>query len=233
MTQVVSLYEALGKVRDPRSSQGRRYPLQAVLSLTVVAMLSGARSLYAIAQFGRDHGQEFAKALGFEKGDTPCCSSLHYLFKAISVKRFEKSVHQWIRGRRKVAGWEAVSVDGKELRGTQGHELPGVRELAAYAHEARSAIGQMTVKSSTNEHKAALELLDILPLEGKVVVGDAAFCQRDLSRKVLKKRGDYLWAVKANQESLMGDIIAAFDDEGVSPSGAQALGGRAADRHAA
>lgn len=233
MVEVVSLWEALGKVRDPRSPLGRRYPLQAVLSLTVVAMLSGARSLYAIAQFGRDHGEGFALALGFEKGKTPCCSSLHYLFKAMSVKRFEKSIHQWIRGRRKVAGWEAASVDGKELRGTQGHELPGVRQLAAYAHEPRAAIGQMTVKASTNEHKAALELLDILPIQGKVVVGDAMFCQRDLSRKVRKKGGDYLWTVKVNQESLMGDIIAAFDDEGVSPSGAPAHRRRAADRHAA
>jgi predicted transposase YbfD/YdcC len=233
MTQVVSLHEALGKVRDPRSPLGRRYPLQAILSLTVVAMLSGARSLYAIAQFGEDHGEGLAKALGFEKGQTPCCSALHYLFKAMSVKRFEKSIYQWLRGRRKVADWQAVSVDGKELCGTQGHELPGVRLLTAYAHEARAAVAQMTVKASTNEHKAALELLDILPLEGKVVVGDAMFCQRDLSRKVLQKGGDYLWTVKVNQESVMGDILAAFDDEGVSPSGAPAHRRRAPDRHAA
>jgi predicted transposase YbfD/YdcC len=233
MTQAVSLYEALGKVRDPRSPLGRRYPLQAILSLTAVAMLSGARSLYAVAQFGRDHGEGFAMALGFERGKTPCCSALHYLFKAMSVKRFEKSIHQWVRGRRKVAGWGSVSVDGEELRGTQGHELPGVRLLAAYAHEARAAIGQMTVEASTNEHKAALKLLDILPVEGKAVVGDAAFCQRDLSGKIRKKGGDYLWAVKANQESLMGDIIAAFDDEGVSPLGGPAHRRRAASRHAA
>lgn len=233
MTQVISLWDALGKVHDPRSAQGRRHPLQSILALTVLAMLSGARSLYAIAQFGRDHDEGLARALGFEKGKTPCCASLHYLFKAMSVKRFEKSISQWVRARRKVAGWEAVSVDGKELRGTQGHELPGVRLLAAYSHETRAAIGQMAVKSSTNEHKAALELLDILPLEGKVLVGDAMFCQRDLSRKVLKKHGDYLWSVKGNQESLMGDIIAAFDDTGVSPSGAPTHRRRASDRHAA
>jgi len=189
MVQSISLCQALGKVADPRSASGRRYPLQAILSLSVVAMLSGARSLYAIAQFGRDHGEGFAVALGFEKGKTPCCATLHYLFKAMSAKRFEKSIGQWIRGRRKVAGWKAVSVDGKELRGTQGHELPGVRLLSAYAHEVGAAIGQMQVKASTNEHKAALELLDILPLEGKVAVGDAMFCQRDLSRKVVKKGG--------------------------------------------
>jgi hypothetical protein len=37
-----TLWEAFGQVPDPRSSSGRRYPLQAILTLTSVAMLSGA-----------------------------------------------------------------------------------------------------------------------------------------------------------------------------------------------
>jgi len=47
---------------------------------------------------------------------------------------------------------------------------------------------QIPVDAKTNEHKAALELLDLIPLKGKLVMGDAMFCQRDLSRKISKKR---------------------------------------------
>ncbi|MCH7871332.1 MAG: transposase family protein, partial [Planctomycetes bacterium] len=61
MLKSVSLFEAFGKVPDPRGAQGRRHPLPAILTLAAVAMLSGARSLYAIAQFGRDRGQSFAR----------------------------------------------------------------------------------------------------------------------------------------------------------------------------
>ena len=50
----VSLWEAFGAVPDPRRAAGKRHPLQAVLTLCAVAVLSGCRSLYAIAQFGRD-----------------------------------------------------------------------------------------------------------------------------------------------------------------------------------
>ena len=63
--------------------------------------------------------------------------------------------------------------------------------MAAYAHEAQEAVAQIRVDGKTNEHKAALELLDMLPLEGKLVLGDlrgAAFCQRDLSQKIVKKK---------------------------------------------
>lgn len=223
MAATMCLWQTFDRVSDPRSPLGRRYPLQTILTLCAVAMLSGARSLYAIAQFGRDHGEDFAVALGFEKSKTPCVATLHLLFKAMDAKKFETGISKWLKGRRHVAGWKAVSIDGKRLRGTQGHELPGVHLLAAYAHEAAMVLGQTAVKATTNEHKTALKLLDILPVEGKIVTGDAMFCQRDLSRKVVEKGGDYLWAVKANQEELMGDIAAALNDESFSPS-------RASDR---
>jgi len=130
----------------------------------------------------------FAAALGFTREVSPCCTTLHNLFIALDRKAFERSIRRWTAGR-VAAGWRSVSLDGKTLRGVQGHQVPGVHLLAAYAHEARTVLDQIPVDTKTNEHKTALELLDPIPLEGKVVVGDAAFCQRDLSRKIRKKGG--------------------------------------------
>jgi hypothetical protein len=187
MARAVSLWEALSQVPDPRAASGKRHPLQAMLTLSAVAILSGARSLYAIAQFGRDRGREFAAALGFTRERTPCCTSFHYLFNELDREAFERAVRRWVRSRRRAEGWKEISLDGKELRGTRGHEVPGVRALAAYAHEAKLVLEQIPVDAKTNEHKTALELLDLIPLEGVLVGGDAAFCQRDLSRKITKK----------------------------------------------
>lgn len=53
-----SLAEALREVPDPRGKRGKRHELAPILALAVCAMLCGARSLYAIAQWGRDHGPE-------------------------------------------------------------------------------------------------------------------------------------------------------------------------------
>ena len=163
--QTISLYEAFGEVPDPRDPSGKRHPLQAVLTLACVAMLSGCRSLYAIAQFGRDRGKQFAEELGFTREQTPCCTTLHYLFTRLDRTRFEAAIRRWLKGQQ-TQDWKTVSIDGKTLRGVQGHEIAGVHLLAAYAHEARLVLEQQPVNAKTNEHKAALKMLNILPFEG-------------------------------------------------------------------
>jgi hypothetical protein len=221
MSESVSLWECFREVPDPREASGRRHPLPAILTLASVAILSGARSVYAISQFGRDHGAKFAAALGFTRPTTPCCTTLHYLFVDLDRASFERAIRKWVRARCQ-AGWRAVSLDGKTLCGTQGHEVPGVHLLAAYAHEVGMVLDQIPVEATTNEHKTALKMLELIPLEGKVVVGDAAFCQRDLSRDVVRRGGDWVWTVKDNQPELKAAIALAFDDFDLSPSRAAA-----------
>lgn len=107
-------------------------------------------------------------------------------------------------------GASVVSIDGKTLCGSRDGEVPGVHLVAAYAPEAQAVLGQIRVDSKTNEHKVALELLGILPLKAEIVIGDAAFCQRDLAAQVVEQGGDYVLFAKDNQPSLVIDIQAGF-----------------------
>ena len=62
----------------------------------------------------------------------------------------------------------------------------------------------------TNEAKAALALLGLIPLSGVVVTGEAAFTHRDFCEKVLAGGGDYFLPVKDNQPDLKEAIAAGF-----------------------
>ena len=222
----LSLLEALADVPDPRSRHGRRHPLRAILALTVLAMLRGCKGPTAISQFGRDHGVELAHALGFRRGKTPAPSCLSDLFSRLDVPAFEAALSRWVAARlpRADAGDpQSVSLDGKTLRGSRDGAAPGQHLVAAYAHEHQAVLAQIRVDAKTNEHKAALELLGILPVKGRVVLGDAMFCQRDLCEKIVEEGGDYLFTVKGNQLGLEIDIAAGFGFEAAARSTAAAF----------
>ena len=87
MSAALSLLTVWADVPDPRSRHGRRHPLSAILSLAVVAMLSGAKSYEAIAQFGREKGFALAHALGFTRGKTPTKSTFSVIFRMLDVQR--------------------------------------------------------------------------------------------------------------------------------------------------
>ena len=59
-----------------------------------------------------------------------------------------------------------MAIDGKTLRGSQGHQLPGVHLLAAYCRDVEAVIAQLAVPGKTNEHKTALGVAQAHPPEG-------------------------------------------------------------------
>lgn len=207
----LSLLEALVDVPDPRSRHGRKHPLSALLALTVLAMLHGCKGPTAIAQFGRDRGSGLAYALGFWRGKSPAASCLCTLYIALDAAAFEAALSRWIASRLPAeVEQQPISLDGKTLRGSRDGEAPGHHLVSAYAHEHRAVLAQIRVDAKTNEHKAALRLLGILPVKNRVVLGDAMFCQRDLCAKITEQGGDYLFTVKGNQLGLEKDIAAGF-----------------------
>lgn len=232
MPAPLALLEVLSQVPDPRDPRGIRHPLSAILSLAVLAMLTGIKSYAGIAQFGRDKGFALAHALGFRRGKTPTVSTLSELFRALDIAAFEAALSRWIGSRLPPDTERIVSLDGKTARGSKDGDAPGQHLVAAYVPEARAVLAQIRVDAKTNEHKAALQLLGILPLANTVFVGDAMFCQRDLCATIVEGGGDYVFFVKDNQPSLAIDIGAglAYETQARSQATAFSPDGPAAGR---
>ena len=187
LTQV-SLLEALEAVPDHRSRHGRRYRLSVVLAVAVCAMLCGCRSLYAIAQWARDHRKRVTEAFGIDRGTTPSVATLHRVFKDLDVAAFERVLCAWL-GARFVKAGEGIAVDGKSLRGLHGDQVAGVDLVAAYSHESGIVLAQEAVPGVGQELAGARELLRYLHVEGHVVTGDALYAQRDLCKTIQSRGG--------------------------------------------
>jgi hypothetical protein len=217
-----SLMELLAGLHDPRRAQGKRHPLPALLGLAVVAMLAGMTSYQAIVQYGKERGWDFLQHLGFTTRHGLCKATYSRVFRRIDVADFEARVSRWIRGRLAPGDAPHLCLDGKTARGSRDGDTPGVHLVAAYAPDVKAVLAQLRVDAKTNEHKAALELLGVLPPEGKVVTADAMFTHRDACAAVVEAGGDYALPVKENQPTLARDIAAAFTEPpaGLSPPAA-------------
>jgi hypothetical protein len=212
-----SLAEALVAVPDPRQPYGWRpqyppIPLVALLQLAVAATLCGARSLYAIAQWGRERLEDdpaLLESLGVPPGRSPSVATLHRVFKALDVTAFERVLGGWL-AQTGVDPTDSLALDGKSLRGIHGDEVPGVHLVAAYAHGAQAVVAQLRTGGKGQELAAAKEVLSQVPLEGRLVTGDALLTQREVSEGIVQRGGDYLLPVKNNQPRLRADLEAAF-----------------------
>jgi hypothetical protein len=213
----LSLAEHLARVPDPRQDSGKRHSLAALLNLVTVAVLSGLRSLEAIAQFGRSLRPATAKELGFTHAKTPCKSTLSVVLRAVDAAQLEQQLRAWAP-QHDDDGQGPLAVDGKTVRGSADGETAAVHLLAVYAVNSGVTLAQMPVSDKTNEHKAALDLLRQVPLQGRVVTGDALFTHRDFCTTVLEAGGEYVLPAKDNQPTLVRDLQAVFTPEpGLSP----------------
>lgn len=207
-----SLAEALSTIPDPRRRQRRTHSLVAIMQVALVAMFCGARSIYAIGQWARERfedGPELLEALGVRKGKCPSVPTLHRVFKKVSATLFEETIGGWLKSTG-LEPEETIGIDGKTLRGIHGEEVPGVHLVSAFAVHAKAVIDQVACVGKGHELDGVRQLIERLPLEGNLVVGDALLCQRDICENIVEGKGDYLFPVKKNQPALRRDIRRAF-----------------------
>jgi hypothetical protein len=213
------LLSFLAEVPDPRSRYGRRHTLPAILGLVCCAVLCGARSYAAIAQWAHDQEIELMHQLGFTR-TPPKLGGIRKVLMALNVKAFEAALTRWAEA---VLGHSlavdqspprALALDGKSVRGGFDGMGKAVHLLSLMAHESGLTLAQASVpnggEDKTNEHKAALRLLKGMVLEERLITGDAMFRHRDFCQRILDGGGDYLVFVKENQPTLLHDIQMAF-----------------------
>lgn len=203
------LVTALAKVPDFRKSQGQRHSLVAILALSVAAVMSGAQSLTAISQWGREQGGELLQRLGLTHLPGPCVATLHRIFKDLDVPALERVLTAWWNSWLSPGG--GLALDGKTARGSQTAGHAAVQLLTAFVQRLNVALAECAIVQH-DEIGAAATLLRDLDLAGWIITGDAKFTQKHLAAQITAAQGDYVFIVKENQPTLYQDIASLFSE---------------------
>ena len=235
----IDWHSACEQVNDPRRKQGKRFSITAILLLAMAAILSNHVWELAIAQWGAGQSEEVKKALGFEKGVTPHQSTIHRLFRKVSAEELEAAFRRIflhiLQKEEEQRGANAVAIDGKAQRGRlkfeEEHGYP-VHAVSLVDHQTGIVLTQGHVektdvvptskltgateqeeqeeKKQKSELAVASRLIHHIDWKGKVLSGDALYCQRCLCYALRQAGGDYLFLVKGNQPHLFDDLRLLF-----------------------
>lgn len=199
------LVDHLRRIPDPRKRRGIRHQQTPILAIAVCAILSGARSYTAIAEWAADLTQEqlsrFQCRYDLNKGKyiAPSEPTIRRTLQSVDANEVDRAITNWLG---QAFDSEAIAFDGKTLRGSRDANGTVVHLVSAFVHKEGVVIAQQHVDQKSNEITAVRPLLDPLDLEGKVVTGDALHTQTATARYLKEeKHADYVFTVKDNQKT--------------------------------
>src|SRR5215472_4830105 len=204
------LLDALAQVPDPRDPRGIRYALAPVLAIVVCAMLAGARSYAAIAEWAADAPPRLRARLGLP-GAVPDLATIWRVLTAVDPAAFEAAVGAWVRSqlaaRRRPGRRIVLAVDGKTVRGARPRDGTAPHLMACLDHRTSVVIAQVAVDGKTNEIPMFTTLLGQAgDLRGVLITADALHAQREHAIWLRERGAHYLVTVKANQPGLLRQL---------------------------
>ena len=198
---------------DPRSRHGRRYSLDALITIAVCATICGAEDWTAVAAFAEAKADWFGTFLDLPDG-TPSHDTFDRVFSRLDPDAFERCFRRWtatLKGAGMLTG--TIALDGKTLRRSfdAAAGAAAIHMVSAWACEHNLVFGQVAVDTKSNEITAIPKLLQLLDIKGCVVTIDAMGCQKQIAEIITEKGAEYVLAVKDNQPKLHEGVSAVFD----------------------
>ena len=221
-----TLTDHLAQIPEYRSKHSLGFPLAGMLTLMAGAAFCGVvRGKKDLAAFARTLSPHQLRALRFRlnrKTGKPRCPGVTTFFRILN--EVDERALEWA-----LLAWQdqvlgpvqdrIVALDGKALRHSQGGEL-----VSAVGAQSGRWLGTVRTPDKTNEITAARTLLgrlsQRLDLSGKVLVLDALHTHQETARLIVQEMGaDYLFTIKANQETLHQTVCGLLNAHAFSPSG--------------
>ena len=206
------LTDVFADLPDPRrNTRNKLHRLIDILVVTTCAVIGGAESWEAIAEYGLTKEAFFRRFLTLENG-IPSPDTFERVFAKLDPAAFAQAFGRWMAASCKATGLIPIAIDGKSARAAKRNTATGcLHVVTAWAAQNRLVLGTASVADGSNEIAEIPNLLQVLDLAGAIVTIDAAGCQVENARIIREREGHSLLTVKDNQPTLRAAVEAEFD----------------------
>src|SRR5436305_11227492 len=217
LDEIVAHFQQL---EDPRSTINQRHPLVSVVVIALLAVLAGAGGPTAIARWAALKAEWLARVLDLPNG-VPRKDVFRRVLMALKPAAFQACFLNWLESLRARAAAAAgveqpvLAVDGKTARRSHDrkHGLGALHSVSIWASEFGLSLGQVACAEKSNEITTIPEVLRLVDINGAIITSDAMGTQKAIAAQIIDGKGDYILALKGNQETLHQAVIAHIDEQ--------------------
>ncbi|WP_329295960.1 ISAs1 family transposase [Streptomyces sp. NBC_01455] len=216
--RIADLRPYFDSVPDPRARRGRWYSLTAILLVCACAVVSGARSIDELSEWGQRASDALLTVTGIRRHPlrlrhAPSPATIGRVLGAVDGDALDRAVGAYLADRHRTTTGpgqapsasasrrpRVIAVDGKALKGSARLSATRRHLLSAVTHDPVVTLAQVEVGTKTNETSHFRPLPAPLDLTGTVVTFDALHSVKaNISWLVETKKAHYIAVIKANQ----------------------------------
>jgi predicted transposase YbfD/YdcC len=213
-TTLADIAKHFDTLEDPRCDINRHHPLTSVVVIAIMAILAGANGPTAIAKWARAKQEFLRQGLPLPFG-VPRKDVFRIVLTLLNPNVFQACFTDWLKSLRLVAMENLevdrliYGVDGKTLRRSHDRAkgLSTLHSVSVWASELGLSLGQVACAAKSNEITAIPELLRLVDIKGAIITIDAMGTQKAIAKQIVDGKGDYVLALKGNQEKLHDAVI--------------------------
>ena len=208
----VSFLNHFETLTDPRIERSKEHLLMDIVAIAILAVISGADGWGAIELYGKTKYEWLKGFLELPNG-IPSHDTFSRVFARIEPKQFQECFLSWVNSITKKLELEVIAIDGKTMKQSYDRKQSQkpLHIVSAWSASHQLVLGQKKVNNKSNEVTAIPALLELLEIEKSIITIDAMGCQKEIAALIIKKKGDYLLALKGNQKLLHKDVKDWFE----------------------
>ncbi len=204
------------QIEDKRQISKIKHKLNDIVVITLFAMLANIEYWEEIEEFGKMYFKALKRYLELPNG-IPSHDTIQRVMATIEPEVTEVFLRKWMD--LKISGEDKkirkiLNIDGKFLNGMKNKNNRPLDIVSAYSKEDGICYSQVAAEGKGNEIEAILRLLDKISVKECIVTIDAIGTQKEIIKKIRKKKGYFCLQVKGNQRALKEDIEDYFADKG-------------------
>ncbi|MDR1236141.1 MAG: ISAs1 family transposase, partial [Holosporaceae bacterium] len=203
--------------KDPRSSRNQKHLFVEILFAAFCAMLCNANGWSEMETFSDEFLDFLREFFPYENG-APSDDTFRRVLSVLNPEHFQATFRKCMEPIIPLLAEKKFAIDGKVSRGSvqiinQGKQSLNI--VSVVAAESGLVLTREKVANKSNEITAIPTLLESLDLKNATITIDAMGCQYKIADQIVRGGGNYVLALKGNQENLLEAVKLIFATEGI------------------